>query len=146
MEALEWGAWFPSVLESPEPAGRVGAGHGPLQGTSVAAGAGDQAAAAVGVGAVRLRGALGRLGRPASCSRRFPPMPTTSEARVHAFCHAVPGTWQAMGVMLSAAGSLQWGSRRAAPGSPFDGLVEEAEAWPAGAEGLVFLPGADAAR
>jgi xylulokinase len=63
-----------------------------------------------------------------------------AEARVHAFCHAVPGTWQAMGVMLSAAGSLQWIRDVSAPGSPFDELVDEAAAWPAGAEGLVFLP------
>ena len=141
MEALELpGAWFPSVLESPEPAGRVGAGHGPLQGTSVAAGAGDQAAAAVGVGAVRPGVLSVVLGTSGVVLAPLPAYAHDVEARVHAFCHAVPGTWQAMGVMLSAAGSLQWVRDVAAPGSPFDGLVEEAEAWPAGAEGLVFLP------
>ena len=46
--------------------------------------------------------------RRASSSRRSPATPTTRRRRIHAFCHAVPGTWQAMGVMLSAAGSLQW--------------------------------------
>src|SRR4030095_4796502 len=55
-------------------------------------------------------------------------------------CHAVPGTWQAMGVMLSAAGSLEWFHDALAPGSRFDELVSEAEAWGPGAEGLVFLP------
>ena len=60
--------------------------------------------------------------------------------RVHAFCHAVPGAWQAMGVMLSAAGSLQWFHERLAPDVPFDRLVEEAERWEPGAGGLVFLP------
>jgi xylulokinase len=63
-----------------------------------------------------------------------------AEARVHAFCHAVPGTWQAMGVMLSAAGSLQWLHDAVAPGVPFDRLVAEAEAWAPGTEGLLFLP------
>jgi xylulokinase len=59
---------------------------------------------------------------------------------VHAFCHGVPDTWQAMGVMLSAAGSLQWLRDAIAPGSSFDELIAEAEPWEPGAEGLVFLP------
>jgi xylulokinase len=59
---------------------------------------------------------------------------------VHVFCHAVPATWHAMGVMLSAAGSLQWLRDAVAPGIPFDELVAEAEAWPPGAEGLLFAP------
>ena len=62
------------------------------------------------------------------------------EGRVHAFCHAVPGTWQAMGVMLSAAGSLEWLHDRLADGTSFDALVAEAEAWEPGAEGLLFAP------
>ena len=62
------------------------------------------------------------------------------EGRVHAFCHAVPGTWQAMGVMLSAAGSLEWLHERLAPDTSFDELVAEAAAWPPGAEGLLFAP------
>ena len=61
-------------------------------------------------------------------------------ARVHAFCHAVPGAWHAMGVMLSAAGSLQWFHDRLAPDVPFDVLAEEAETWRPGAEGLLFQP------
>ncbi len=63
-----------------------------------------------------------------------------AEARVHAFCHALPQTWQAMGVMLSAAGSLQWLHDTIARDVPFDRLVSEAEAWRPGAEGLLFLP------
>ena len=59
---------------------------------------------------------------------------------MHVFCHAVPGTWHAMGVMLSAAGSLQWLHDAVAPGEPFDALVAEAEAWPPGCEGLLFAP------
>jgi xylulokinase len=59
-------------------------------------------------------------------------------ARVHAFCHAVPDTWQAMGTMLSAAGSLRW--LRDAIGGEFAELVQEAAAWEPGTEGLTFLP------
>src|SRR5262249_5683441 len=60
------------------------------------------------------------------------------EARVHVFCHAVPDTWEAMGVMLSAGGSLRW--LRDAAGGTYDELVAEAGRWPAGTEGLTFLP------
>ena len=62
------------------------------------------------------------------------------QARVHAFCHAVPGAWHAMGVMLSAAGSLAWLRDTAAPGAEYGVLVEEAERWEPGSEGLSFLP------
>jgi xylulokinase len=62
------------------------------------------------------------------------------EGRLHAFCHAVPGMWHFMGVMLSAAGSLQWYRDTLAPGVSFDDLVKEAESVPAGSEGLQFLP------
>jgi xylulokinase len=62
------------------------------------------------------------------------------EGRLHAFCHAVPGMWHFMGVMLSAAGSLQWYRDTLAPGISFDDLLQEAESVPAGSEGLLFLP------
>jgi xylulokinase len=61
-------------------------------------------------------------------------------ARVHAFCHAIPGTWHAMGVMLSAAGSLRWLRDIVGPGTDYDRLMAEADAWPAATEGLTFLP------
>ncbi|MGB8980867.1 MAG: FGGY-family carbohydrate kinase [Anaerolineales bacterium] len=59
---------------------------------------------------------------------------------MHAFCHAVPGMWHFMGVMLSAAGSLQWYRDTLAPTMSFDDLLKEAETVPAGCEGLQFLP------
>jgi xylulokinase len=62
------------------------------------------------------------------------------EGRVHAFCHAVPGKWHAMGVMLSAAGSLRWLRDTIAPDATYDQLLTEAEQWPPGTEGLTFLP------
>jgi xylulokinase len=62
------------------------------------------------------------------------------EGRLHAFCHAVPGMWHFMGVMLSAAGSLQWYRDTLAPDVSFDDLLKEADAIPAGSEGLQFLP------
>ena len=60
------------------------------------------------------------------------------QARVHAFCHAVPGAWHPMGVMLSAAGSLQW--LRGLIGGECTELTGAGRAWEPGAEGLTFLP------
>ena len=53
----------------------------------------------------------------------LPAFAADPQARVHAFCHAVPGGWHAMGVMLSAAGSLRWLRDVAAPGTGFAELV-----------------------
>jgi xylulokinase len=109
-------------------------------GVPVAAGAGDQSAGALGVGVVRpgpLSIVLGTSGVVFTALDAYAHDP---QARVQAFCHAVPGAWDAMGVMLSAAGSLRWLRDVAAPGGPFGPLVEEATAWAPGAEGLTFLP------
>jgi xylulokinase len=59
---------------------------------------------------------------------------------VHAFCHAVPGRWHMMSVMLSAAGSLRWFRDALAPGTAFADLAAEAAEVPAGSDGLYFLP------
>ena len=139
LEALELpAAWLPPVLESPARAGAVL--DGALRGTPVAAGAGDQPAAAIGVGVDRPGALSVVLGTSGVVLAALPGYAHDPAARVHAFCHAVPGTWQAMGVMLSAAGSLEWFHERLAPDASFDALVAEAEAWEPGAEGLLFLP------
>jgi xylulokinase len=109
-------------------------------GIPVAAGGGDQPSAAVGVGATRPGTLSVVLGTSGVVLAPLPAYAHDLEARVHAFCHARPGTWQAMGVMLSAAGSLQWLHDTFAKDVPFDALIAEAEAWPPGAEGLLFLP------
>jgi xylulokinase len=132
--------WLPPLLESPQRAGEVGASHTLLQATPVAAGAGDQPAAAVGVGAVRPDVLSVVLGTSGVVLAPLPAYAHDPAGRVHAFCHAVPDAWQAMGVMLSAAGSLAWFHERLAADVPFDELVVEAERWQPGANGLVFLP------
>jgi xylulokinase len=126
--------WLPRVVESP-----VMAGH-TSDGVTVAAGAGDQAAGALGVGVDRpgpFSVVLGTSGVVFAALEDFAADP---EGRLHSFCHAVPGAWHAMGVMLSAAGSLRWFRDAAAPGESFETLVAGAEPWPPGAEGLFFLP------
>ena len=126
-------AWLPPALESP-----VISGHTPA-GIPVAAGAGDQAAGALGVGVDRpgpVSVVLGTSGVVFAALERFAADP---QARVHAFCHAVPGSWHAMGVMLSAAGSLRW-LRDAPPPESRTTTCSPPPRWPAGVEGLLFLP------
>ena len=126
--------WLPQALESPEVSGET------AEGVPVAAGAGDQAAGALGVGVDRPGRLSVVLGTSGVVFAALPAYRTDAEARVHAFCHAVPGAWQAMGVMLSAAGSLRWLRDAVAPGADYAELAGEAAAWPPGAEGLTFLP------
>lgn len=133
-------AWLPQVIESSEQAGLTTASDTVSLAVPVAAGAGDQPAAAVGVGAVRPGTLSVVLGTSGVVLAPLPAYAHEPQARVHAFCHAVPDTWQAMGVMLSAAGSLRWLRDTVAPDMPFERLVAEAEPWRPGAEGLLFLP------
>jgi xylulokinase len=136
--------WMPPTFEGCEFTGQVTAGvaavTGLKAGTPIAAGGGDQAAGAVGVGAVE-PGIVGlTVGTSGVVFATTPSALIEPEGRLHAFCHAVPGMWHFMGVMLSAAGSLQWYRDTLAPGMSFDNLLKEAESVPAGSEGLQFLP------
>lgn len=109
-------------------------------GVPVVGGAGDQAAGAVGAGCVKpgqTTIAIGTSGVVFATTKGYAP---DREGRLHTFCHAIPGTWHQMGVMLSAAGSLQWFRDTCAPGVPFAQIDAEAAAAPLGAEGLTFLP------
>ena len=127
-------SWMPRSLESPEVSGCTPAG------VPVAAGAGDCAAAALGVGVDRPGPVSITLGTSGVVFAALPAYAADGQARVHAFCHAVPGAWHAMGVMLSAAGSLAWARDTFAPGVAFDVLMREAEAVPAGSDGVLFAP------
>ena len=135
LDALEIDAtWLPRTLESPEVSGTTAAG------VPVAAGAGDQAAAALGVGVDGPGPVSVVLGTSGVVFAALPAFAADREARVHSFCHAVPGGWHAMGVMLSAAGSLRWLRDTVASGREYDELIAAAEKWPPGTEGLTFLP------
>jgi xylulokinase len=137
-------SWLSRTHEGPEVTGEVSeaaaAATGLRPGTPVVAGGGDQAAAAVGVGAVGpgvLSVSLGTSGVVFATTEG--PL-IDPEGRLHAFCHAVPGRWHVMGVMLSAAGSLRWYRDTLAPGIDFSDLVAEAMSAPPGSDGLLFLP------
>jgi xylulokinase len=136
--------WLPRTFEGPEVTGRVtreaAEATGLREGTPVVAGGGDQAAQAVGVGAIRpgvLAVTLGTSGVVFAATES--PL-IEPEGRLHAFCHAVPGRWHLMGVMLSAAGSLQWYRDTLAPDVSFAELVNEAKDIAPGSDGLLFLP------
>ncbi len=102
------------------------------------AGAGDQAAAALGVGIDAPGPVSVVLGTSGVVLAVLPAYAPDAEARVHVFCHAVPETWQAMGVMLSAAGSAAW--LRGALTGDLAALDAEAAHWAPGTEGLLFAP------
>lgn len=136
--------WLPTTHEGTEITGRVSREAAELTGlaagTPVVGGGGDQAAQAVGVGAVEPGVVALTLGTSgvvfAACERPL----VERTGKLHAFPHAVPDTWHVMGVMLSAAGSLRWYRDVAAPGADFGELVDEAAGVRPGAEGLTFLP------
>ncbi len=145
LEALEIPEeWLPPTYEGPAVTGAVSAAAADLtglrEGTPVVGGGGDQAAQAVGVGAVETGIVALTLGTSGVVFATTQAPLVQPEGRLHAFCHAVPDKWHFMGVMLSAAGSLQWYRDTLAPNEDFGALVDEAAAVPAGSEGLFFLP------
>lgn len=136
--------WLPEVYEGTEVTATVRDAVadelGLPRGLPVAAGGGDNAAAAVGVGVVRERlisSSIGTSGVLFAHRDSFAPDPS---GQVHAFCHAVPGAYHLMAVTLSAGGSLNWWRERFGGPADFEALVAEAAEVEPGAEGLLFLP------
>ena len=108
-------AQMPALVEGSAPAGRLRADvaerFGLRTGIAIAGGGGDNAASAIGMGANAPGDgfvSLGTSGVIFLCSDRFLPRP---ESAVHAFCHALPGAWHQMSVMLSAASALRWATQ-----------------------------------
>ena len=147
-------SWLPEVTESPVASAQVSqeaaSTTGLRAGTLVVGGAGDQAAGAVGVGAISegiVSVVIGTSGVVFASCRDFRYEP---EGRLHAFCHASPGVWHVMGVMLAAGGSFRWYrdtlgevERRRAErqgDDAYDLLTRSAATVPAGAAHLFFLP------
>jgi xylulokinase len=146
--------WMPRVYESAEICARVsveGAGStGLVEGTPIVAGAGDNAAAAVGSGIVEENTALVSVGTSGVVFAHTKKAMPDPKGELHCFGHAVPGSYCLMGVSLAAGGSLKWFAREFASeeaevarrlnGDHYDLLVSEAATVPAGAEGVFFLP------
>ena len=140
--------------ESHEPCAQLSAAAaaatGLPHGLPVVAGAGDQAAQALGTGIVQdgqVSCTIGTSGVIFAAGDRWRASP---DGNLHAFCHAMPGRWHLMGVMLSAGGSLQWAREALTPDlasaaaregiDAYPGMIELAASVPPGADGLVFLP------
>ena len=123
---------------------------GLIAGTPVVAGAGDQAAEGVGTGIVAQGAVSVALGTSGVVFAATDSPHADLEGRLHAYCHAVPGVWHVMGVMLSAGGSFRWyrdvlgqpevAEARRRGVDPYDLLASSAAEAPAGSEGLLFLP------
>ena len=140
---------LPSLFESPEVVGAItpaaATETGLRAGTPVIAGAGDQAAGAVGMGIVRpgaVSATIGTSGVVFAASARPALDP---RGRLHTFCHAAPGVWHVMGVTQSAGLSLRWFRDNFGPVAsegrdPYDCLCEEAAAVSPGADGALWAP------
>ena len=154
-DALGWSiSWMPEVTESTEASSKISREAadltGLLEGTPVVAGGGDCAAQAVGSGIAeegKVSVTLGTSGVVFAHSDEYRIEP---EGKLHAFCHAVPGKWHLMGVMLSAAGSFQWYKNQFGEeeqriedeggANAYETLTQNAGQVSAGSEGLFFLP------
>jgi xylulokinase len=134
--------WLPRVLEGPDRSGavtdKVAAAVGLPAGIPVAAGGGDNAAAAIGTGVTRTGLLSSSIGTSGVLFAHADDAAIDPSGRVHAFAHSVPGRYCLLAVTLSAGGSLRWW--RDQTGLGYDELVAEAASVPAGSEGLVFLP------
>ncbi len=147
-------AWMPECAESIEVTGKISAeaaaATGLAVGTPVVGGGGDQAAGAVGSGIVET-GVVSSVVGTSGVVFAYADTPAADpELRVHTFCHAVPGKWHTMGVMLSAGGSLRWLRdtffqpegvvARTTGDDPYNLMAQGAATVPPGSEGLLFLP------
>jgi len=145
---------LPRVYESPEVTGRItpeaAAATGLAVGTPVIAGAGDQAAGGVGNGVVASGSVSVTTGTSGVVFAYLDQPITDSQLRTHTFCHAVPGSWHVMGVMLAAGGSLRWlrdalcAAETALAADmgvdPYELMTAQAAKVAPGADGLLFLP------
>ncbi len=155
LDALEIpGNWLPDCFESTVVSSRVSADAARLTGldvgTPIVGGGGDQAAGAVGNGIVNTGVASCVLGTSGVVFWHCDTPAYDPLARLHSFCHAVPGKWHMMGVTLAAGGSLRWfrdnlcqdikadaGKKGIDPYEIIGGMAQEISV---GAEGLLFLP------
>jgi xylulokinase len=137
---------LPQVFESQEVCARVSrdaaAALGIPAGTPIVAGAGDQAAGAVGMGITRPGAVSATIGTSGVVFAATDRPVTDPKARLHTFCHAVPGRWHVMGVTQAAGLSLRWFRDLLAPdgGVTYDDLSAEAARVAPGADGVLWAP------
>lgn len=141
-------AWLPRVYEGPDATGTllhaVAKELGLPSGLPIAAGGGDNAAAAVGTGIVRSGVISSSIGTSGVLFAHTDHIALDPQGRLHSFCHAVPGTYHLMAVTLAAGGAFQWlrntFRQLGLPTLGYAELSAHAASAPIGAEGLIFLP------
>lgn len=147
-------AMLPRACESAEVTGEISSATalvtGLRSGTPVVAGAGDQAASAVGNGIVSPGLTSATLGTSGVVFSYTAEPNLDPQGRIHTFCHAVPGKWHVMGVTQGAGLSLRWFREQLGESEtwyarqigedPYAAIIREAEAVPPGSDGLLFLP------
>jgi xylulokinase len=135
---------LPPLFESSQVCGAVSAAGakatGLRAGTPVVAGAGDQAAGAVGLGVVKPGAVHATIGTSGVVFASTDRPALDPKGRLHTFCHAVPNRWHVMGVTQSAGLSLRWFREQFAAGVSYDELTKEAAATPPGSDGLLWAP------
>jgi xylulokinase len=139
---------LPAVFESPEICARVSreasAATGISAGTPIVAGAGDQAAGAIGMGITRPGAVSATIGTSGVVFAATDRPAADPKGRLHTFCHAIPGRWHVMGVTQAAGLSLRWFrdqlSSGAADGISYEQLTAEAARVPPGADGVLWAP------
>ncbi|MGZ6545356.1 MAG: xylulokinase [Actinomycetota bacterium] len=134
--------WLPPVLESTQPTGSVtdtvADELGLPTGVPIAAGGGDNAAAAIGTAVTHDGLMSSSIGTSGVLFAHADDCTIDASGRIHTFAHAVPGRYCVLAVTLSAGGSLRWW--RDLTGLTYDELVAEATTVEPGSEGLLFLP------
>jgi xylulokinase len=130
---------FPPVTESAEICGQTVAHLEVVAGVPIVGGGGDQAAGAVGTGAVEPGVVSVSLGTSGVVFSAIDSPMYDPKGSVHTFCHA-NGGWHAMGVMLSCGGALRWYRDTFGNGQTYDQIVESASKVEPECEGLTFLP------
>jgi len=135
---------LPAVFESPAICARVSpdaaAATGLRAGTPIVAGAGDQAAGAVGMGITRPGAVSATIGTSGVVFAATDRPATDPKGRLHTFCHAIPGRWHVMGVTQSAGLSLRWFRDQLGAGVSYDQMTAEAERVAPGADGVLWAP------
>ena len=135
---------LPAVFESPAICARVSPDAAALTGipagTPIVAGAGDQAAGAIGMGITRPGAVSATIGTSGVVFAATDRPATDPKGRLHTFCHAIPGRWHVMGVTQAAGLSLRWFRDQLAAGVSYDQLTAEAARVPPGADGVLWAP------
>jgi xylulokinase len=135
---------LPAVFESPDICARVSrdaAAHtGIPAGTPIVAGAGDQAAGALGMGITRPGAVSATIGTSGVVFAATDRPATDPKGRLHTFCHAIPGRWHVMGVTQAAGLSLRWFRDQLANGTSYEQLTGEAARVAPGADGVLWAP------